>query len=236
MDDSKIERWDAVWADVETYDAGTTLARLTDALEGLRAQQGPLVEPAPRSKATADSVPKQWTWSGKNQDKQQIVAAVITDVLLAALPHVYGRRQWRVGNETFGGCFCHSLPEAISRGPEAGARWIVDELEQMLTALRAWGPIIERVDASPEKVRAATQGATEIVDVMIDHGWLSESWYGFASDGVRWMVQACTGLALDAAPLRDLHAGQFKFSSWTAPTGTQKRAYSEAAAALFVRR
>lgn len=236
MDDRDIERWDAVWADVETYDASTTLTKLTDALDGLTAQQGPLVVPAPRSKDTSASFPKQWTWEGKHQGKQQVVSAVVSDVLCSALPHVYGRRQWRVGNETFGGCFCHAFPEALSRGSAAGAQWVAGELELMLSALRAWGPIIEQVDGATDKARAAREGATAIVDVMIDHGWISESWYGLASDGVRWMVQACTGLALDAPPLRDLHAGHFKFSSWTAPTPPQKRAYSDAVAAIFAAR
>jgi hypothetical protein len=233
-----IDRWDQVWADVQSYDAATVADSVADAFVGLARQHGALVVVEPtRTSADGRELPPVARWAGGSGERTYAdVSSVLSAKLTALFPHWYGRRGWRVGNETFGGCFCHSLPGALSAGPREGAKWVTTELEHMLSALRQWAPHIARVEqceSRAERPMVAHEATLAMIDVMIDSGWLSESWYGFVDDGVRWMLHAATGLSPNERPIADIASHSFSFTSWTGPSDAQKSRFADAVAALL---
>lgn len=232
----ELEPWDLVWSDVTNYNRDALHAAITETFVGLEQVHGPLVDADKPTKKSGQNMPPRPRWKLPNGDENRLIREPLTVRLRAEFPRWYARGGWFVGNETFGGCFCHSLPSALTSGASAGADWVVNEVEQMLTLLREWAPLIERVEFaknSDDKLELARASVLAMVDAMIDHGWVSESWYRYVDDGVRWMIAAATDMPIDSAAVRDLCSHDFAFTSWTAPDSAQKEKFAEAAALVL---
>lgn len=233
--DFPLEPWDLVWGDVEGYDRAVVLASMSDLFRGLERAHGPLVTvPAAKKKPRENDPPPKVTFAGDFAAQQRIHDS-LRERLVAIFPHWYGRQGWRVGNETFGGCTCCSFPRAIGGGPDEAAKWVATELELMRAAVCGFAPIVRRVAAweDPATRPGAVQNAVgDVVDVMIDNGWTSESWYQFADDGVRWLLSVATELPPSAPVLCELGSYNFAFTSWTGPSATDKARFAEHVAAL----
>jgi hypothetical protein len=235
MDALVIQPWDLVWSDVTNYDRAVLHTTVTETFAGLEKQLGPLVEADKPLTRNGQLIPPKPRWALSEGAEYTRVRDPLNERLRALFPNWYGRDVWYVGNETFGGCFCHSLPSALTSGHSAGADWVVTEIESMLTVLRAWAPIIEHAEFAEKSARTksiASKSVLAMIDVMIDHGFLSESWYRYVDDGVRWLVASTTGRALDEPALRDFCSRNFAFTSWTAPSNANKRSFADAAAEL----
>lgn len=237
-----LASWDLAWADVQNYDREGTLASVSDLLRGLTKKHGPLAAlPDPGKAAsigarTSAPAPTRVQWSGVQGAMGAHVSAELTERLRAALPNWYGRGSWAVGNETFGSCWCCAFPKEISKGPEEGARWVAGELETMFDAVRAWAPHISAVDEWPVPSTRSVrlyESAGALVDTMVENGWLSEGWYHFVDDGVRWLLNAATGVPTTDPALVSIESCAYAFSSWTAPAAPHRAAFSEGMAALL---
>ncbi len=238
MNNEQIEPWDLVWSDVCRYDRDAARDASRMVFEDLLRVHGPLAVSSKPKTRGGEKLPPVVQWAGKDYQLSNSTREALTNRLRVLLPHWYGRDRWAVGNETFGGCWCHSLPKALTSGAEAGAEWVVTELDPMVSAMREWAAIIERVVTitdRAERVLVVHEATSAIIDVMIDRQWLSESWYSYADDGVQWMLQAATGLELHEPPLRDLRSSSFAFTSWTGPTSAQKTQFADAVAAIVER-
>lgn len=239
MTDETLERWDVVWSDVQAFDAKALEAAVSDVFAALEREHGSLiVSEKPRTDGKGQKLPAVVRWGGKQSERSEIARAPLTAKLVSMFPHWYGRGRWYVGNETFGGCFCHGLPIALVSGPGSGAKWVVSEVSAMLSALQQWAPHIDRVEHCEnhaERAVLAHDATIAMIDVMIDSNWISESWYGFVDDGVRWMLQAATGLSPNEPPIRNVASASFAFSSWTSPSSSQKNNFADSIAALLER-
>lgn len=232
-----IERWDLVWSDVQSFDATALEASMSDVFSGLMREHGALVHYEKARKSKSDqSLPSVVRWGGKNGESGSLVRLALTAKLQATFPNWYGRSGWYIGNETFGGCFCHSLPSELAKGSGPGAQWVVGEIRRMLSALEQWAPHIERVEHCPNRAERpvfAHDATLAMIDVMIDSGWLSESWYSFVDDGVKWMLQSATGLPPNQPPISEISSASFAFTSWTGPSSSQKNNFADAVAAVL---
>jgi hypothetical protein len=216
------------------------LAAMTDVFVGLEAKHGALVVSSkPKKRAASEPMlPPTISWAGDKGAYGGVVWSTVSERLRELFPHWYDRGGWRVGNETFGGCWCHSLPTALTSGPAAAAAWIDAEVATMLRALRGFAPHIERVEHWSERatrVLAAHEAVGHLVNVMVENDWLSESWYRFADDGVRWMLNAATVLPLSDPRIRDLASSSYAFTSWTGPSAAQQGGFADAVADVFER-
>ncbi|MDP3274575.1 MAG: hypothetical protein Q8Q09_05225 [Deltaproteobacteria bacterium] len=235
--ETSLASWDLVAVDAQAFNREACLDTLTDVLTALlRQYPGCLVK---STEAAKESV--RWASSAKYHESFR---PPIEASLRAMLPHWYGREGWAVGNETFGGCICCSLPLALSKGPREGALWIVDELESMIAILRQWVTIIEVVEctahADPELTalaqgEAAQRAVQAMIDTMVEGGHLSESWYGYIDDGVRWLFSTLTDRSPNDDAFESLASNGYAFSSWTTPAVDVQQRFTRAVGDELVR-
>lgn len=146
----------------------------------------------------------------------------------------FGMQCWWIGNESFGGCWCHSPMVALRRGGRgrAAARdWVVQEVVLLVDAVRALGPLFEALREEPDTARAIVRGFDGLVDEMAERTQCNESWYRFVVACVPWLFDALgvpRGAELDRLLERTTAC---VFSSWTRPSPDAARAMAHELAA-----
>jgi hypothetical protein len=109
----------------------------------------------------------------------------------------YGHGGWRVGNESFGGCFCHGFVRELSTTPRPegvrrAARWVVDELDAMARCLRSLAMAFTLFDGGDDPAERAVHLSLAI-DHVIDtvHGATASTgrWHLYVIDGVAWLFE-----------------------------------------------
>lgn len=234
----KISKWDDVCTDIERFDYERIKQLSVECVGEVEKKFGPLTMRTPVKGAKNDVATFRWKES-KNKNPRGEFMDALENRLITELPYFYGREGWAIGNETFGGCACCSLPNAI--GTALVGNWVADELKTMIQCVALWKPIIEKTDTALSEHFARTQKFDEalfestvlaMIDVMADYGWLSESWYHFLDNGVAWLLNSLTGIAPDDERLTNLSSSAFSFSSWTAPAKEKQRAFATSTATL----
>lgn len=118
------------------------------------------------------------------------------DLLLTrSLGAFYGYRGWRVANETFGGCFCHSFlheygVEPRVDGVERAASWVLDETDALVRCLREFAFAFREVPLSDDPGdRAASMSLAidRVFTAVIDASACNAAWPRYVSDGVLWL-------------------------------------------------
>ena len=213
-------KWDEVCAEIERFDQERVAQVAANCILELSRRKLPLTKAQKKDSSKDKKTLIRW----RSGEDRNAVTVALEAQLFAEMPAFYARRGWSVGNETFGGCLCCAFPTAIGSG--TGGQWVVDEMKPMVQCINLWKPIIEQADkhlsehfVSYEQFDAPVfeNAVLAMIEVMTNYGWLSESWYHFADDGVRWLINALTGVDPADPRLADIESGKFSFSSWTAP-------------------
>lgn len=146
----------------------------------------------------------------------------------------FGMECWWIGNESFGGCWCHSPMATLrksGRGRAAARDWVVQEVVLLVDAVRALGPLFEALREEPDTARAIVRGFDGLVDEMAERTQCNESWYRFVVACVPWLFDALgvpRGAELDRLLARTTAC---VFSSWTRPSPDAARAMAHELAA-----
>lgn len=119
-------------------------------------------------------------------------------VLARAVGPWYGVGAWRVGNESFGGCFCHSfvseyVTEPRREGVRRGAAWVLSEVDAMRACLREFGLVFAQFDDPRDPGdRAAAMSATlgQLFDTVAERTSCNSAWHRYVVDGVAWLLDA----------------------------------------------
>jgi hypothetical protein len=129
------------------------------------------------------------------------------DLLLSRmLPPWYGHDGWRIAQESFGGCMCHSfLNEYVSEnrvdGVARGAAWVCTEVDALLGCLREFDQLFAMFEFSHDPGDRAASVATvidQVFSIVGERTNYNGAWQRYVIDGVRWLFD---GLALDAPPV-----------------------------------
>lgn len=107
----------------------------------------------------------------------------------------YGHRAWRAGNESFGGCFCHSFvhelaSEARPEGVRRAAAWVTTEVGALARCLREFGQIyaqFPRGGDPGERAVALSFAIDQVFQVVIDATSCVGVWQPYVADGVAWL-------------------------------------------------
>lgn len=109
----------------------------------------------------------------------------------------YGHGRWRVGNESFGGCFCHGFLREYAAEPRAAgvrraARWISDELDAMARCLGSLRTAFALSDGGADPAERAVRlslAIDHVIDVVHDATGAAGEWHPFVCDGVAWLFE-----------------------------------------------
>lgn len=164
------------------------------------------------------------------------------DALHAALREALGcwydgSYAWRVGNESFGGCLCHSPVRRLAGAvdgqpqstPEEALEWVVLEVRALRDALRSFEALFATVPRGleGEAQRRSLEAATNaLIDDLVERTGCSESWYRYVGDGLRWLGDHLGAPRSALEPSLD-GALSTLFTSWSAPSVPKRNAAVE---------
>lgn len=155
-----------------------------------------------------------------------------------------GNGAWRAGNESFGGCWCHSPVARLTAAPQAertaamreeAVAWLVGEVRLLVEALRGFASIYDALDRGAQgaaRERVVEAAIDALIDLVAQRTQCSESWYRFVADGVTWL---CDALGAPRGGVVDTLRQTIRtvFSSWTAPAPAARRAATQSLAACI---
>ncbi len=110
----------------------------------------------------------------------------------------YGHGGWRVANESFGGCFCHSfLGEYVtpsrSDGVERATEWVVAEVGALTRCLREFS-LAFRLFGNPldpgDRAAAFATTLDHLFEAVIDGTACNGPWHRYVVDGIGWLTDA----------------------------------------------
>lgn len=108
----------------------------------------------------------------------------------------YGHRGWRIANESFGGCFCHSfLGEYVgpsrADGVERATQWVVAEVGALTRCLREFSYAFQLFGHPPDPGDRAAAIATtldHLFEAVIDGTACNGPWHHYVVDGIGWLT------------------------------------------------
>jgi hypothetical protein len=117
-------------------------------------------------------------------------------VLARHLGPWYGHRGWRVSNESFGGCFCHSFLGEYASNPRVdgvarATAWVLAEVTALTRCLREFSLVFRQFGHPHDPGdRAVSLAATidQVFDAVIDGTACTGAWHRYVVDGVVWLV------------------------------------------------
>jgi hypothetical protein len=109
----------------------------------------------------------------------------------------YGHGRWRVGNESFGGCFCHGFLREYATGARVdgvrrAARWVSDELDAMARCLGALGQAFTLFDGGGDPAERAVRlslAIEHVIDAVHDGTAGAGAWDAYVCDAVAWLFE-----------------------------------------------
>lgn len=109
----------------------------------------------------------------------------------------YGHRAWRVSNESFGGCFCHSFLGEYVASPRAegvlrATDWVLAEVEALRRCLREFAAIYRQFgfpEDPGDRAVALAASIDQLFDAVIDGTACNGSWHRYVVDGIAWLIE-----------------------------------------------
>jgi hypothetical protein len=172
--------------------------RWTDVVASLEAYRPAAAEAAARDWIDEFLPPVERRERGRLSLPQQGLYQRRLDVILRReLGAWYGHGGWRVGNESFGGCFCHGFVRELSTTPRPdgvrrAARWVVDELDAMARCLRALAMAFTLFDGGDDPAERAVHlslAIDHVIDTVHDATASTGPWHRYVVDGVAWLFE-----------------------------------------------
>ncbi len=110
----------------------------------------------------------------------------------------YGFRGWRIGNESFGGCFCHSFLTEYAVEPHREAvnratAWVLAEVDVMARCLRNFGQVYGQFglpDDPGDRAIAFASTLDQLFDVVSEATACNAAWHRYLVDGIGWLLDA----------------------------------------------
>ncbi len=108
----------------------------------------------------------------------------------------YGCRGWRVGNESFGGCFCHSFLSEYTAAPRGegvlrATEWVVAEVDVMVRCLRDFD-LAYRLFGMPadpgDRAAALAAAVDRVFEAVASATACNAAWHRYVVDGVAWLL------------------------------------------------
>lgn len=109
----------------------------------------------------------------------------------------YGHRAWRVSNESFGGCFCHSFLGEYVGSPRAdgvlrATDWVLAEVEALRRCLREFAAIYRQFgypEDPGDRAIALAASIDQLFDAVIDGTACNGAWHRYVVDGIAWLIE-----------------------------------------------